>query len=31
MAAFVELSGKYDPQGKFQNEFLRSYVFTAVS
>jgi xylitol oxidase len=31
MPAFVELSRKYDPQGKFQNEFLRSYVFTAVS
>jgi xylitol oxidase len=31
MPAFVELSRKYDPQGKFQNEFLRSNVFTAVS
>jgi len=24
---FVELSKKYDPQGKFQNEFLRAHVF----
>jgi len=24
---FVELSGKYDPQGKFQNEFLRAHIF----
>jgi len=31
LPAFVELSRKYDPQGKFQNEFLRSYIFTAVS
>ena len=31
LPAFVELSRKYDPQGKFQNEFLRSYIFTPVS
>ncbi len=24
---FVELSKKYDPQGKFQNEFLRAHIF----
>jgi xylitol oxidase len=28
---FVELSRKYDPQGKFQNEFLRSHVFGPIS
>ncbi len=28
---FVELSRKYDPQGKFQNEFLRSHVFGPVA
>jgi xylitol oxidase len=26
---FVELSKKYDPQGKFQNEFLRAHIFGA--
>ena len=26
LSAFVELSRKYDPQGKFQNEFLRTYI-----
>jgi hypothetical protein len=30
LSAFVELSRKYDPQGKFQNEFLRTYIFSAV-
>jgi len=30
LSAFVELSRKYDPQGKFQNEFLRTYIFGAV-
>ena len=25
--AFAELSRKYDPKGKFPNEFLRSYSF----
>ena len=29
--AFVELSRKYDPQGKFQNEFLRTYIFSSVA
>ena len=31
LPAFVELSRKYDPKGKFQNEFLRFYSFTPVS
>ena len=31
LPAFVEFSRKYDPQGKFQNDFLRTYVFGAVS
>lgn len=26
---FIELSKKYDPQGKFQNEFLRAHIFGA--
>jgi len=30
LSAFVELSRRYDPQGKFQNEFLRTYIFSAV-
>jgi len=30
LSAFVELSRKYDPQGKFQNEFLRTYIFSVV-
>jgi len=30
LSAFVELCRKYDPQGKFQNEFLRTYIFSAV-
>jgi xylitol oxidase len=30
LSAFVELSRKHDPQGKFQNEFLRTYIFSAV-
>jgi alditol oxidase len=24
---FVELAKKYDPQGKFRNEFLDRYIF----
>jgi len=24
---FVELAKKYDPQGKFRNEFLNAYIF----
>jgi xylitol oxidase len=31
LPAFVDLSRKYDLQGKFQNEFLRTYIFTAAS
>ena len=31
LPAFVDLSRKYDLQGKFQNEFLRMYIFTAAS
>ena len=31
LPAFVELSRKYDPKGKFQNEFLRFYSFAPVS
>ena len=31
LRAFVELSRKYDPKGKFENEFLRFYTFTPVS
>ena len=30
LSAFVKLSRKYDPQGKFQNEFLRTNIFSAV-
>jgi CRP-like cAMP-binding protein len=30
LAAFIKLSRKYDPRRKFQNEFLRSYIFSAV-
>jgi len=26
---FIQLSKKYDPQGKFQNEFLRTNIFTS--
>jgi len=28
---FVALSRKYDPQGKFQNEFLRTHIFRFLS
>ena len=31
LPAFVELSRKYDPKGKFENEFLRFYSFAPVS
>jgi alditol oxidase len=27
MAEFIELSNKYDPHGKFPNEFLRKNIF----
>jgi alditol oxidase len=27
LAEFVELAKKYDPQGKFRNEFLNTYIF----
>jgi xylitol oxidase len=29
LAEFAELAKKYDPQGKFQNDFLEKYVFAA--
>ena len=28
MPEFIELSKKYDPQGKFRNEFLNKTIFT---
>jgi alditol oxidase len=28
MPEFIELSSKYDPRGKFRNEFLRKNIFT---
>ena len=30
MPEFIELSRKYDPQGKFRNEFLDTYLFGAT-
>jgi xylitol oxidase len=27
LAEFVELAKMYDPQGKFRNEFLNTYIF----
>ena len=27
LGEFVELAGKYDPKGKFRNDFLNTYVF----
>ncbi|KAG0624166.1 hypothetical protein M758_3G228800 [Ceratodon purpureus] len=31
MDDFVQLASKYDPKGKFRNEFLSSYIFTPCS
>jgi hypothetical protein len=27
MREFIELATKYDPEGKFRNDFLNTYVF----
>jgi hypothetical protein len=27
MKEFIELATKYDPKGKFRNDFLSTYVF----
>ena len=29
MSAFIQLSKKYDPQGKFRNEFLNKNIFSS--